>query len=134
MKHFLQFLQERFYKGVNGRFGYVEIFKNPTLDEIESIVKHRPRWELGGIAAKTDLYVWDRVDCDHTDAKRAIGTVGVGWIPLYLYYDSRYRSVEVVLAKYTAERLDLSLDDDQTVALMRTHPAFKIFTRVNKYE
>ena len=133
MQRFLQFLHERFYKSFDGRFGYVEVYKNPTITELEEMSKGNNWRQLGAIATDKDLYVWDRQEGEHDEVKRTISGLPPRWVPLYLYYKHSTRSCEVLLSRYSAAKVGLEYDEDELVAFCKAHPAFKIFSNIRAY-
>lgn len=132
MKTFNQF-NEAFYKGERGRFGYVEIYKNPTKSEMREI-NPRSGHELGAIVSGKNLYVWDRDKAEHADVKYLMPRVSKDWYPLYLYYNHKDKSVRVSVSSFSMYGSGRpTYNEKQIVDYCRKHPAFKIFSKVELY-
>ena len=135
MLTFKQFLIEKFFKGLDGRMGYVEIYKNPTKYEIQEAARNARRAsQLGAIVSGKDLYVWHRDDGDHADVKMVIPNLAPDWVPLYIYYNPGNNSADISVATfsmYSAERFEFN--EDEILNRVKTHPAFKIFSSVKKF-
>ena len=134
MLSFAQFLiRETFYKGVDGRMGYIEVFKNPTKYEMDEASRGRGR-QVGAIVSGKNLYIWNRDSGDHADVKNVIPIKSNDWVPLYIYYNPGNNSAEVSVASfsmYSAERF--GFDEEEIINKLKTHPAFKIFSRITKF-
>lgn len=129
MKTFRQF-NEEFYKGSQGRFDYVEVFKNPTKSEMKE-VSPRSGHELGAIVSGKNLYVWDRDKAEHADVRSIIPRVGSTWLPLYLVWDHATNVIRISVSSYSMQKTGRdSWDDDKIIKLCRELPAFKIFSAV----
>ena len=100
MLRFIQFLQEKFLKGVRGYGGYAEVYENPTLDELAHLTQGSPKTQIGAIIAGKKLYVWDRDAAAHNEVRHKIPQ-DPEFLPLYLYYDWRNAVVKVELALFT---------------------------------
>lgn len=57
---FKDLLKENFYKGMDVRGKYVEIFKNPSRSELEGLISKFKFLRFGATdKKKPDIYVWD---------------------------------------------------------------------------
>jgi hypothetical protein len=100
MLRFIQFLQEKFLKGLEGFGGYAEIYEDPTANELTELTQARPKAQVGGIIAGKKLYVWDRDMAMHNEVRYKIPQ-DPEFLPLYLYYDWRNSVVKVELSLFT---------------------------------
>jgi hypothetical protein len=100
MISFKEFLAEQFFKGTGTPFGYAEIYRDPTADEILSMTNGSSFKQLGGILTNGTLYVWDRDVAQHMEVRFQV-PVGAQWIPLYMYYDQKTRTMTVELAEWS---------------------------------
>lgn len=135
MHTFLQFLQERFFKGADlGSAGYVEFYVNPSASEVDELFR-----EMSGSASSKMLagflsagrtrkiYVWDREQINHAEAFYELvppGTSAKDWWPFYLRKVGR--NVELGLASYGMIHLRIdSANKSGAEALFRNHPIIK---------
>jgi len=131
MKTFQQFIREHFFKGAKGNYGeYVEIYKNPSHSEIQEIRRTGGN-QLAAWIVDKDLYVWNRDAAEHRDVRHEI-PAGRIRIPLYLY-PATDKSVRVSISSFSVEGDYAFMSNAQITEIVKTHPAFKIFSTIEPY-
>lgn len=124
-------LTEKFLTGGQGSYGYVEIFVNPTLDELDSLSHKDREFEFGAFIAPKHLYVWDRMPSTHKAVSRLIPGWKLDWTPVYLYYSSRSRAVKIAVSSFSMySRGDYAWNLKDIRATVGAHPAFRIFSKI----
>lgn len=104
MLNFLTFLTEIFYKGIDARSGYCEVWKNPTDNEmIQAAVRPQDSWSsepslqkkfgkknyyLGALVTAKDVYIFNRDEHQHAGAMQIFDgkPVPSELLTLYFYY------------------------------------------------
>lgn len=128
MRTFREYLTEHFLQGTQGSFGYTEIFKNPTFDELKEVGKRQTApidlkrfghdfqdgtisrgtqtWFMGGILTRQNLYIFDRNKAEHAEVYRALlAEKHIEYtqaVPLHLYYFPSSKTLAMAVATYTA--------------------------------
>lgn len=139
MLSFLDFLHERFLRGIHGNFKYTEIFKNPTADELEKAAepsdeyggipdagdREEHHYFLGAFIQGKDLYVWNRHNSEHgrvfEQLKEAnILTTKEGLVSLYLYWYPRSKRIDTEFASTSIG--NTSMKDSQVYQIVKAHP------------
>lgn len=136
MLTFSQFLTEVFLTGVDGRFGYSEIYVNPTSSELRELA-HEDGGQVGGILTAKNFYAFDRNGAEHIDAAHSIPKLPSDWIPLYLYYayNARPRQISLTVAAFSSLGRSLSVNNDaKLMKFAKAHRAFKGFNLVTRFK
>jgi len=84
------YFQEKFAKGFQGKWGYVELFVNPTQREVQN----GSDCFRGLIDSKGDLYIWGYNEAGHDDVMEELKS-DFKDIPIYVY--PKTNKVEVSL-------------------------------------
>jgi hypothetical protein len=136
MLTFKQFLiREKFFCGVDGQFGYGEVYKNPTKYEVMQCARGGD--QIGAFATNKDLFIWSRDEAEHAAVKPKVIRSNEDFIPLYLYYNKATNGVEASIATFSwfASGKDRWSDEDEREMIegLEKHPAFKIFSSIKKF-
>lgn len=148
MLTFVQFLNERLFRGYSGTHGYAELFVQPTPEEVQTLFDEMQvtasNKVLGGWLSphpERKLYVWDRGSSSSAPHKEivdhALKVHPVGnrpkyydWWPFYLRWNDTAKIVTVTLAPYTLVEIGVATYNPAVVeTLFRTHPVIQTLLR-----
>lgn len=113
MLTFQQLLNEIWMDGIEGTFGYAELFKDPTLDELEKIASPQnysgsPDDDclyVGAIITKDHIIAFNRLKTEHHTVQQSLG---MRWDEqfsgVYMYYYPDDKHVTVSRSGYESER------------------------------
>ena len=130
--------------GYDGQHGYVEVFENPTPDELQQVGR-RVAWKSGypdlaslgtyyyymsGIITPTMWFVWRNI---HHKAIYASGIDNVpagpsaAAIPVYLGYFPETKTLACSIAPYSLTQLKHEAADSVLLPLLQKHPQLRSY-------
>jgi maltose-binding protein MalE len=154
MISFLQYITEKFLKGMSGSDGYSDIYLNPTANELTQLGRSRvvsggpwgdthlmpfgsKYYYAGGILNKDGLYAFDRDKTVHDEVKYEIPNLGTHWVPLYLHYFAGTNVLALDVSGFSitgpAAHIYNRVADDpawEMIKRISKHPAFRSYAHI----
>jgi hypothetical protein len=150
MLNFTKFLTEIFYKGVDARHGYTEVWKNPKDNEmIECAKRAMDNWSsdpdlkkkfgkncyyLGALVTGKNVYVFNRDERQHADAMEIFLSKGTpsDLLTLYFYYYPYSNSLAIGTSGFSSPKQPPPAKT--LMPMLRAIPWFKRFDNVFNYD
>lgn len=128
MKTFAQFITEKFYQGLDGPFGYAEIWVNPSAKELSAAMSGHEGVELGAVLTPENLYVWDRENATHDHVIARLKEPKSRMLPLYLFPKLRTKTIKVAVASFTMNQLGrYHYNTDTIIQHVANHPKLQSY-------